>query len=368
VRIAVDLSLQDTPTPTGVERAQAVLLDALLAADADHEYLLACPGRVPERWRHSARVQLAEGGGGPLWLWRETALPAAVRRFDAQLFHAPVSALPLRVRCPMLATLHELPWAGGDEGQGDRSSAHRLRLHLAAHFAARLLCVSRRTADDLLALHPQAAPRVRLTPHGVDPRFALAPASAAQAPPFVLAVGRLRRKKNLLCLLEAFALHLADRRRQGRSPEQLMLAGPPGDASEDLAHRAAQPDLVGRVLLPGFVDDEQLLTLHATARCLVQPSLFEGFGLPVLEAMATGLPVLASRQGVVEEAAGGAHDEALLAVDGRDPVALAQGLSRVLDDEPLRQQLVRRGRVQAARRSARAAADAVLAVYAEFAA
>jgi alpha-1,3-rhamnosyl/mannosyltransferase len=242
--------------------------------------------------------------------------------------------------------------------------------------AARVLCVSERTAADFVQLHPDAAHRVCVVPHGVDPRFSATgpPADLPWdlGPDCILAVGRLRSKKNLATLLDAFALRLAARGDGANSAtagstsdlpvEQLVLAGPDGDAREALELRAARPDLAGRVRFLGFVSDDLLPQLYRHARCLVFPSLFEGFGLPVLEAMACGRPVLVSEQGAVAEAVGGAAH----AVDGRDPGRLAKGLAAVLDDADHRQQLVAAGREHAASRSAACAAAEMLKVYEQF--
>jgi len=371
MRIGVDLSIQELPEPTGVERAQATLLDALLAAPDDHEYVLIAPQRVPDRWREHPKVILAEGPTRPLWFWRESVVPGVVKTHGVDVLHSPVAAISLRARAHLLATIHEVPWAEGDGQEGgalgEQAASHRLRVQLAASFAHRLLCVSERTAAQVLRLYPDVEARVRVTPHGVDPLFSGAATGAATgaaglaegvSAPYVVAVGRLRHKKNLQRLLEAFASRVGA---GGR--EQLVLVGPDGDAAETLRTRAAEPDLAGRVHFTGFVEDAVLARLLAGARALVHPSLLEGFGLPALEAMAVGVPVLASVEGAVDEATGGAAHR----VAGQDVKALATGLSEVLDDEPLRTGLVTAGREQAATRTHEAAARTVLAVYEEFA-
>ncbi len=362
MRIGVDLSVQELPSPTGVERAQAVLLDALLDADADHEYVLFAPRRVPDRWRGHPRVTCVDGPERPTWFWRESVVPRACREQRVDVFHSPVAAVPLRVRAPLLATVHEAPWAEPDDTEGDRSAAHRLRLHLAANFAARILVPSERTARQVAALHPDAEPRVRVVPHGLPAGWARA---VEEAPlpdlpdgPLVLAVGRLRAKKNLARLLDAFAARVA-----AVGDGLLVLAGPDGDAADALRERAARPDLAGRVRLVGHVDDATLAGLYRRADCLAHVSLLEGFGLPLLEAAAAGVPVVAARQGVVPEATGGAAH----LVDGEDPDAIARGLAAVLDDPAEADRLRAAGRAHAATATAEAAARAVLAVYGEFA-
>jgi len=347
VRIALDTSLQALAEPTGVERAQRALIEALapLAAAAGHELLLCAP---------------AAGDRAPLALWRETTLPRELRRRGAALLLSPVAAIPLRASCPVVATLHELPWLAGAQVRraGDTRLAHRARAALAARVASAVVCLSEATRAALLAAHPRAravviAPGLLplFSPARDDERAADAAALAAlglQGACPVLAVGRLRRKKNLLALLEAAARALPPGNR-------VVLAGPDGDAGAELRARAAAPDLRGRVVFTGHVPDGTLVALYRAAELVVCPSLFEGFGLPLLEAMACGAPVLAAPQAAAAEALG----PALLA-RGPEPEALAAGLAALLGDPARRASLARQGPAHAARFSAARAAQATL--------
>ncbi|GJM21209.1 MAG: hypothetical protein DHS20C15_11240 [Planctomycetota bacterium] len=361
MRVAHDLSIHDTPTPTGVERAQHTLLHALLDPDAErtHEHVLLAPGRVPEPWREHDSVEVVEGRGGAPWLWRETVVPRAVRTRKIDLFHSPVAALPMRLRCPMIATVHEIPWAGEDAGPGDERASHRLRLTLAANLAWRLVCPSERTAEHVRRVHPDAAERVRVLPHALTPDLHAAEhAALAREPGLVLCVGRLRAKKNLAVLLEAFARLEAS----GEGAPRLVIVGPEGEAEAELRERASQPDLAGRVRFAGFVSDAELGELYARAACVVMPSLFEGFGLPALEAMAAGAPLISARGGVVDELV----SDAALVVAGDEPAAFSEALARVLGDERVAQDLVAAGRARAAQFSLAKLRRDVHALYAEW--
>ncbi len=340
MRLAFDGSVAGDEAPTGVQRAAAVQRAALAALDPPPELLVFAP--AGRRW--------------PVAAWREIVLPGELRRARADLLVSPVAAVPLRAPCPVFATLHELPWAAGvpaDAG-GERSLAHRARTALAARVAARVICVSERTRAQFVALHPRAAAKAVVVPHGVDPRFSPGAVRSSAVPgrPWVLALGRLRRKKNLLALLAAFA------RTPAAADHVLVLAGPPGDASEALRARAAQPDLRGRVLLPGFVDDGRLLDLLRGARCLASVSRLEGFGLTALEAQACGTPVLASREGPVAESVGDAAEFC----DARRPESIAAGLQAVLGAPRRQTELRAAGLAHAATRSAERSARALLAV------
>lgn len=369
MRIGFDISIQELPEHTGVERAQVTLLEALLAADAGHEYVLFTPGHAANRWRGRPAVTLVEGDSKPIWFWRESVVPREIRNHGVKIFHSPVAAIPLRAQCHLLATIHEVPWAEAGGEFGEHAASHKLRLHLAANFATRLLCVSDRTAKQVCDLHPDAAPRVRVTPHGIDSRWLAEDDGGPEHPlpgdvkaPFVLTVGRLRRKKNLLRLLDAFA----GRVRSG-GPEMLVLVGPDGDASEAVRARAGQSDLAGRVVLAGYVEDEVLQSLYRGASCVVHPSLFEGFGLPVVEGLAAGVPVIVSRQGAIPEAGGAEGVGAVLAVDGLDPSDIERGLGLALDDAQVAAKLVAAGRDHVQGCRSERAAQTVLAVYEELA-
>jgi len=355
-RIALDVSLLAGPQPTGVERGLATLRDALAACGAVELVELAAPASLP------------------VALWRETALPRLLAGLRIDVYHSPVAALPLRAGCATVATLHELPWASDDpaaRATGDARWTHRARTALAAAVATRLACVSERTRAHLLARHPEAAARAAVIPHAVDGRFVPAARGSAEAvtdaalrarcglredggPPFVLAVGRLRRKKNLAALLDAFAAAPA------AAGARLLLAGPDGDAAPALAARARRPDLSGRVLFAGAVDDRTLLALYRGAALLAFPSLFEGFGLPVLEAMACGTAVLASEEGAAPEVRG----DAVATCRAGDPASLAAALQALLASPARRAELVASGARHVARFDAASLARAHVALYA----
>ncbi len=200
--------------------------------------------------------------------------------------------------------------------------------------------------------------RVVAVPHGV-PRIAL-PASPLGGlvgdSEFILAMGTLEPRKNVPRLVSAFGPVAAD-----HPGLQLLLAGADGPARPAvLTARAALPaSIQKRVHIAGYVDERLRATLLARASVFAYPSLYEGFGFPVIEAMAAGTPVVAGNAGAIPEVAG---DGALL-VDPTDVDAIAEGLTRVLDDSALAERLVRAGRRQAAGYSWRRAAEGLTALY-----
>lgn len=347
MRIAFDVSILSCPEPTGVERTFASLLRALARRRTGHEFLLVSPGEVPEIPGLSAEFSPSplEAEGGPLW--RERLLPAMVRERGVELFHSPLSAFPLLAPCRKIATVHEIPWLEeGTRGDEGRRPPHRLWAYLAASFADRILCVSKRTAENLERLHPSAAARIRAFPHGLDPIFRPVPHRDGQleaygipSRPYFLCVGKARAKKNLLEAVRAFRVFLD---RTG-APHRLVLAGPGGPALDQAREKARALAIADRVLTPGYVAEKDLPALYGRAEALLYLSFSEGFGLPPLEAMACGTPVIASDRGAIPEVLG----EGGILLPPGDPMRVAEAMARLASDPAFRAAKVEEGRRRA---------------------
>jgi len=198
----------------------------------------------------------------------------------------------------------------------------RATIRPALRRAAALLCISEATRRDLVRLFPRAEATASVIPLAADAHFAEAVEPARLERPYVLAVGTLEPRKNLARLVKAFVALPDD----VRAAHQLALVGPEGwDVQEILDAAAARPE---EVVLLGHVDEQRLHALYAGAACFAYPSLYEGFGLPVLEAMAAGAPVVTSNVSSLPEVAG---DAALLA-DPLDVRSIRDALLSVLAD------------------------------------
>ena len=266
-------------------------------------------------------------------------LPRLLRRLRADLVHTQY-ALPLRLPCPGVVTVHDLSFERQPElfGLRDRVVFRRV-VPRAVRRAARVLTVSERTKQDLVQLYGVAPDRVVITPNGVDPAFHPSPSDTVSQGTYVLAVGAIQTRKNQLAALEAATA-------AGLS---LVVVGPAKDAAlaEGLRHGGAR--------LEGHVEIERLAELYRGAACLVQASRFEGFGLPVLEAMASGTPVVALREPALLEVAA---DAAVFVDEG----GLADGIREALRD---RERLSAAGLERARAFSWHATAERTLAVYRE---
>ncbi len=217
-------------------------------------------------------------------------------------------------------------------------------LRAAVSRARRVVADSRFTRDDLAARFPGAVPKLEVVPLGVGGDVtARAPSDEAlrrveALAPFLLVVGNQKPHKNLRAALQVLA-----RLRNDAPGLRLVVAGKHYPGDEPLAARARELEVDGAVVDLGAVDDDLLRALYGRAECLLFPSYFEGFGLPVLEAMAWGLPVVASNRASIPEAVG----DAGLMVDPDDWDAMAAAV-RTLRPGPLRDEMVARGRRRAA--------------------
>jgi len=297
-------------------------------------------------------LELDEGGPGPELLWEQIGLPLALKRRGAALVHGPNCFLPLRRSCPGVVTVHDLAFEDHPEDFASLTGwKYRTFTPRCARSAERVICVSEYTRLDLCKRY------------GVDPARTRTILSAPSLPlgetppppgPYLLAVGDLRRKKNLVRLASAFG-----RLRREGLPHRLVLAGL--DAGEGTAIRTAAAG--APVELTGYVDDDRLDALMRGADLLVYPSLYEGFGLVIVEAMARGCPVAAADATALPEAAGGAA--ALF--DPLDVDAMAATIRGVLEDDELRTGMVARGLARAAELSWDRTAELTAAVYRELA-
>jgi glycosyltransferase involved in cell wall biosynthesis len=240
---------------------------------------------------------------------------------------------------PTAVTVYDLvPFVEGGHARTSSARIERATIRPALRRARALACISDATRRDLVRHFPTAAAKSSTIPLAADASFGEAVAAPGHPEldrPYVLAVGTLEPRKNLERLIAAWASMGDD----ARGDHVLALVGPRGwDAAPILdAARAAGARLLGHV------SDEQLRALYAGCACFAYPSLYEGFGLPILEAMAAGAPVVTSNLSSLPEVAG----DAALLVDPRDPRAIANAIGRVLGDPALADDLRARGRDRA---------------------
>lgn len=302
--------------------------------------------------------------------WRLSALLSQYARVpmdslvgDADIFHATDHLLPRLNGMRSVFTLHDLSFLTCPE---THLPSNRWFLRVAVPVFLRradaVICISDHTKRDAVRYYGLDDPKVFVVPEGVDERFgpvsdeqtAAVRARYSLPESFILFVGTIEPRKNLVTLLDAF--HAL--RSEGR-PERLVIVGRKGWLHEATFARVRELGLESEVLFLGYVADEDLPALFGAASVFAFPSLYEGFGLPPLEAMSCGTPVVCSDSSSLPEVCG---DSAIL-VPPRDARALANALRRVLEDPALRGDLRERGIKQAAKFTWRQAAASTAEVY-----
>jgi glycosyltransferase involved in cell wall biosynthesis len=311
LRVGIDVSPLAL-TRAGTARHIQSLLDAIEHEDVELR-------RYSFGGRSRALVPARDVG------WYLAALPTRARRDRVAVLHCPTQRAPVRSQVPLVVTFHDLAVLRHPETFNRWTRTYsRLALPRVARAARRLIAVSEFTRRELLELLDVPEEKVRVVPNAVGPPFAADGDAAAGN--YVLAVSTLEPRKNLPRLVEAF-------QRAHLNGCRLLVAGARGWGGVQVDGDA--------VSWLGEVGDEELARLYRGARCVAYVSLYEGFGLPVLEAMACGAPVVAARTGAAEEVAG----EAAVLVDPLDPDAIAAGLAEALDRrEELRAQGLERAR------------------------
>ena len=307
---------------------------------------------LPPRPELEYRV-ISAGGRGPEVLFEQLGLPLRLRREQADLVHAPNCFLPLARPCMGVVTIHDLAFEVFPEDFSKRTGwKYRTFAPRSARSAQRVICVSGYTAEDVIRRYDVDPGRVRIIPNAPSLPIGDEPLPDGADGPYLLAVGDLRPKKNLMRLVQAFRAL----RRDGFE-HRLVLAGVDSGSGETVrAAAGGEP-----VQLTGYLSDAHLDALMRGADALVHPSLYEGFGLVLVEAMARGVPVLAARATALPETGGDACEY----FDPLDVADIAAAVRRVVDDDAHRAELVWRGRARAAALSWAASAALTVAVYEE---
>jgi glycosyltransferase involved in cell wall biosynthesis len=261
------------------------------------------------------------------------------RNRDSDVLHCPTYRGPLRPRLPLVVTVHDLAVLRHPDAFNRWTRTYSPRVvPRVLRAARRVIAVSEFTRRELVELLDVPGEKIRVVPNAVEPEFT--PEGPAADGDYVLAVGTLEPRKNLH--------RLADAAR--RTDVELRVVGARGWGGIEVGGNG--------VRWLGEVSDAELARLYRGARCVAYPSLYEGFGIPVLEAMACGVPVVTTRGTAMEEVA----DGAAVLVDSHDPAEIAAGLERAAAE---REQLVERGLERARAFRWDAVADATVAVYVE---
>ena len=264
-------------------------------------------------------------------LWEQIALPIEASRYRLDVVFNPGFTAPIFARCPNVTVFHDLQHKRHPEYfRWFDLPFWRMLLWMSAHRSRTLIAVSQATREDLEHYYPFTKGRVEVIPHGVNEDFFALDRSKAESD--LLCVSTLHPHKNLERLIRAFVSKPRD--------FKLILAGMRGFHADVIDGLIAELKCADRVRVTGWIPRDELMQLYATARAFIYPSTFEGFGMPVLEAMAAGIPVACSSIPPLKEVAG---DTALF-FDPLDEAAISDAIDRIMSDEALRARVTQSGR------------------------
>lgn len=347
IRIGIDGRAFSSPA-AGVRRYTSELTRALIALGEPLE-VIALGGRdvaaIPSGVSHVAEPPHPPTNLG----WTLVGLPRAAASASVDLIHAPAYTAPFWSRAPVVLTIHDVSYARRPEWYPYRRDwARRAFYRRSAHSAAQIITDSSFSADEIRAAYGVDRRRITVVPLGVDEGFVPLeqglpthlPARVVE--PYLLHVGDLHERRNLPTVVDAL---IAARQQFGGSAAlSLVLAGVDRGVGGALCEMAAAAGVPDAVVALGEVGEDRLRALYQHATALVYPSLYEGFGLPPLEAMACGVPVIASKAASMPEVVG----DAGLLLEPLDVSAWTDAVVRVVNDEHLRRRLRSEGLHRAA--------------------
>jgi glycosyltransferase involved in cell wall biosynthesis len=366
VRIGIDArKLHDFGIGTYIRN----LLRHLARLDRDTEFVLLCrPDDGPALTALGDNFRAVPETAGNYSIAEQWRIPLALRRERVTLFHAPHYVLPPLVPCRSVVTIHDCIHLMFPQYLPNRFAFGYARASIAtaSRRATRVLTVSESSKRDILRFVDLPADKIDVIYNAYDERFTVEPLEEDVIrvrdryqlhDEFVLYAGNVKPHKNLERLIEAF--HLV--RNRGLDRLKLVMIGDEISRYAALRRAVHQHQLHRYVRFLGYMPEETLAVMYRLAAVFVFPSLYEGFGLPPLEAMASGTPVVTSNVSSLPEVAG----DAAVLVDPYDPTAIADGIYRVLSDAHLRRDLRRKGLARASQFSWDESVRRVRAIYGE---
>lgn len=346
------LSFEETYRQAGVSRYIEALLKELPTVAPDDELVVFTgPVNAEDERRFDPKIEWRQSrlptASPPVRIvWEQMLGPLVTRRAGVDVMHFPVNVVSLPPSEPQVVTVHDLAFHHFPEQYPAAKQRYlRLMTRLSVNRARRVIAVSEATRQDIIQLYGLPAERIVTIPNGIGAEMQPLPADDVaefrreQGLPedFLLFLGTLQPRKNLETLLRAYATITNE------VDWPLVVAGGTGWQFDRIFGLVRQLGLVERVRFVGYVASHQLPLWYNAATLFVYPSLYEGFGLPVLEAMACGTPVIAANTSSLPEVVG----DAGLLVDPRSARGLASTMLAVAGDGDLRQQLGLRGRARA---------------------
>jgi glycosyltransferase involved in cell wall biosynthesis len=347
----------------GTEIYLRCLLNALAEIDSVNEYVIFTNRETgvdlaPAQPNFSTAPQTVRAAVRPARiLWEQVRLPLEVRRRRIDVLLNPGFTSPVLCPCPTVTVFHDLQHKRHPEFfRWFDLPFWRLLLWLSARRSTRLIADSQNTLNDLVKYYGLRAEEIRLVPLGVEEIFFEIGRQRGATEPFLLAVSTLHPHKNFDRLVRAFAAF-----HRSRPEFKLVIAGLRGFHAAALERLIADLGLSDAIRLTGWIPREELLSLYRRCHAFISATLFEGFGLPVLEALAAGVPAACSAIEPLKSIAGAAA----LWFDPADEMAILDAMRQITSDEAVRARLSAAGPVRASQFTWRKSAEATLAVIRE---
>jgi len=346
--IGIDASRANKSEKTGTEWYSYHLIQELKKiTDPKDQFILYSreklrgeTGDLPPNWQ--SRVL----GWPPKKLWTQARLSFEMWQRPPEMLFIPAHTIPLIHPDKVVTTCHDVAFLRLPQAYDWMSlKYHEFAIKFAVRHATKIIAVSEFTKSEIVDFFKISPERIAVVPNGydgerykvIDDREAVAKVLQKYkiSEPYILYLGRLELKKNTPGLIEAFKIL----KKNYQQPLKLVLVGQPGFGFQKVTKAIVENNLQGDVIMPGWVAREDLPYLVNGAKLFVFPSFYEGFGIPILEAMACGTPVVAAGIPALREVAG----EAAYLVDPYSPENMAEGINRVLTDDHLREDLKIRG-------------------------
>ncbi|MBN2542789.1 glycosyltransferase family 4 protein [bacterium] len=331
---------------TGVERVAHNLLTNLLKFDNENEYFLYSPiDNIDEKWDRYPNLKTVKSGiksttKGKLHLWEQKTLPKLTEQYGNSVLYNPINTAPLKQNIPFVLHLHGIEYKLLPQAY---SRSFRLYYNFLipriSESAAMIITVSNSSKRDIIKHLKLPMDKVKVIYNGVDDAFFRdeSERETARSPitePYILFVGSTSPVKNVSTLIEAYKIYLE---RTTENPLKLAIVGCSNENFRDSEINISS--IKRMVILPGYAETSDLVNYYHHARIFVFPSLYEAFGLPPLEAMAAGVPVIASNSSSLPEIIG----DAGLLVEPKDANSIAQKITKLSTNDILYNELRRKG-------------------------
>lgn len=336
--IGIDASRSAKQFRTGTETYSTELIKNLSQIDHNNEYILYSPSSLEDKLPQlGTNFKSRILPFGKLWSQLRLSWEFLTKK-KPDVFFVPAHTLPLVFPKNSVVTIHDLGfkyypelYSPTDLGYHNWAMAHSIKR------AKHLIAISEFTKQDIIKFFKTDAKKITVIYEGYNKDEFFPAKAKLENKPYILFIGRLEEKKNIIKMLEAYLIL----RQDSKINHQFILAGKPGFGFEKIQKTLeAIPDSIRKdIIMPGFVTQDKYIKMLKNAEIMFFCSNFEGFGLPPLEAFACGVPVVASNTTSIPEVCG----QAALLVDPKKPAEMAAGLSKIINNDAFRDELIKRG-------------------------